>query len=88
MSKPGLVYHFHVNGLFGELSIHNKLHVVVLELVLEGGHVVAVLGPVLGQGGHLPPAQLLQSCHIRVSGKCTKSVVKTYNNKNNLIFLN
>ena len=70
------VYHFHVNGLFWKLSIHDKLHVVVLELVLQSGHVVAVLGPVLGQRRHLPPPQLLQSCNIRVSGNKTKYKMK------------
>ena len=62
-------YHFHVDSLFGEFPVHDELHLVVLELVLEGGHVVAVLGPILGQGRHLPPSKLLKSRDVGVSGK-------------------
>ena len=35
-------------------------------LHLQGGHVVAVLGAVLGEGRHLPPAQLLEGGHVGV----------------------
>ena len=62
-------YHFHIDSLLGELPVHDELHLLVLELVLQGGHVVAVLGAVLGQGRHLPPSQLLESRDIGVSGK-------------------
>ena len=62
-------YHFHVDSLFGEFPVHDKLHLVVLELVLEGGHVVTVLRPVLGQCRHLPPSQLLKSRDVGVSRK-------------------
>ena len=68
-------YHFHVDSLFGELPVHDELHLVVLELILQGGHVVAVLGAVLGQSRHLPPSQLLESRDIGVSGKLNLSSI-------------
>ena len=69
-------YHFHVDSLLGKLPVHDELHLVVLELVLQGGHVVAVLGAVLGQGGHFPPAQLPESRDVGVSGKWNLSSIK------------
>ena len=62
-------YHRHVSGFLGELPVHHELDVVVLELVLEGGHVVAVLLPVLGQGGHLGPAQSIQGLDVGKPGQ-------------------
>ena len=63
-------YHLHVVGIFRELSVHDELHLsILLHLVLESAHVVAVLCPVLSQSCHLPPAQRSQGCYISMSGE-------------------
>ena len=52
-ATPHLFHLLHVGDFLGELPVLHELEVVGLELILKGGHVVAVLLTVLGQRGHL-----------------------------------
>ena len=67
---PGILQRGHVEAVLYCTVLYCTVLCTVLYcavLYLQRGHVVAVLGPVLGQARHLLPLKLLQSCQVRVS---------------------
>ena len=56
-----VAYHGHVLGVTGELPVEDEVdaRLVLLPGVLQGGHVAAVLGPVLSQARNLLPFKFL-----------------------------
>ena len=65
-SQLFLTHQRHVLSVPRELSVDYKVNSTLLEDVLQGGHVVGVLRPVLGQTGHLPPVELLHGREVGV----------------------